>query len=203
MTTIYNRIAAGDVGRIAALSNSVPLPRPCSSSTFTRRALGHAPQSNSLAALSATAPLFLTWLMSLMTLGIFWVGQQTQLNRLARADRDLLAASASSRSSRCCRSRPGCSRPSSSIGRPSSSIGDICFRGVGSRDLELRRTRADFLPRPLARAFAPPCEGASSSPRRSMRPGCSQASIDLRSASRCIFIVQLNYAVAPRLRVAC
>ena len=30
----------------------------------------------------------LTWLLSLMTLGIFWVGQQTQLNQLERADRD-------------------------------------------------------------------------------------------------------------------
>ena len=29
------------------------------------------------------------WLLSLMTLGIFWVGQQTALNQLERADRDL------------------------------------------------------------------------------------------------------------------
>src|SRR5260370_26883657 len=31
----------------------------------------------------------MTWLMSLMTLGIFWVGQQTQLNQLARSNRNL------------------------------------------------------------------------------------------------------------------
>jgi uncharacterized membrane protein len=31
----------------------------------------------------------MTWLLSLMTLGIFWVGQQTQLNQLARSNRDL------------------------------------------------------------------------------------------------------------------
>lgn len=91
MTTIYNRIAAGDVGRIAALSDGI--------FAFAATVLVvdiHTPELSGvhsevdlLAALSATAPLFLTWLMSLMTLGIFWVGQQTQLNRLARADRDL------------------------------------------------------------------------------------------------------------------
>jgi uncharacterized membrane protein len=32
---------------------------------------------------------FLPWLMSFMTLGIFWVGQQTQLNAFERSDRDL------------------------------------------------------------------------------------------------------------------
>jgi uncharacterized membrane protein len=37
----------------------------------------------------ALAPHIVTWLMSFMTLGIFWVGQQTQLNQFARADRNL------------------------------------------------------------------------------------------------------------------
>jgi uncharacterized membrane protein len=32
---------------------------------------------------------FIPWLMSFMTLGIFWVGQQTQLNAFERSDRDL------------------------------------------------------------------------------------------------------------------
>ena len=32
---------------------------------------------------------FIPWLMSFMTLGIFWVGQQTQLNAFDRSDRDL------------------------------------------------------------------------------------------------------------------
>jgi uncharacterized membrane protein len=91
MASIYNRIAAGDVSRIAALSDGVfafaatllivdiHIPDP----------LAVHGEADLVAALTATAPLFLTWLMSLMTLGIFWVGQQTQLNRLARADRDL------------------------------------------------------------------------------------------------------------------
>ncbi len=34
-------------------------------------------------------PRVLTFLMSCLTLGIFWLGQQTQLNFLARGNRDL------------------------------------------------------------------------------------------------------------------
>jgi uncharacterized membrane protein len=87
----YNRIAAGDVGRIAALSDGI--------FAFAATVLVlevHTPESADvhsetqlLAALGALAPRVLTWLLSLMTLGIFWVGQQTQLNQLKRADRDL------------------------------------------------------------------------------------------------------------------
>ncbi|HSZ74675.1 MAG TPA: TMEM175 family protein, partial [Rhizomicrobium sp.] len=36
----------------------------------------------------ASSPKLLTYLMSFMTLGIFWVGQQAQLNLLERTDRD-------------------------------------------------------------------------------------------------------------------
>lgn len=39
-------------------------------------------------ALAALAPRALTYLLSFLTLGIFWVGQQTQLNALAHSDRD-------------------------------------------------------------------------------------------------------------------
>jgi uncharacterized membrane protein len=41
------------------------------------------------AGLVALAPTIVTWLMSVLTLGIFWIGQQTQLSHLARADRNL------------------------------------------------------------------------------------------------------------------
>ena len=91
MDTHYNRIAAGDVGRIAALSDGIfavaatllvlEVHTPESADIHTEAQL--------LAALTALAPRLLTWLLSLMTLGIFWVGQQTQLNQLSRADRDL------------------------------------------------------------------------------------------------------------------
>ena len=91
VTTIYNRIAASDVGRIAALSDGIFAfaATVLVVDIHTPELLGVHSEADLLAALSSTAPLFLTWLMSLMTLGIFWVGQQTQLNRLARADRDL------------------------------------------------------------------------------------------------------------------
>jgi uncharacterized membrane protein len=39
--------------------------------------------------LLALAPRLLIFLMSMMTLGIFWVGQQTQLNHFAHSDRNL------------------------------------------------------------------------------------------------------------------
>jgi uncharacterized membrane protein len=86
----YNRIAAGDVGRIAALSDGVfafaatvlvlDIRTPERADIHTEAEL--------LAALWAQAPRLLSWLLRLMTLGIFWVGQQTQLNNLKRADRD-------------------------------------------------------------------------------------------------------------------
>jgi uncharacterized membrane protein len=40
-------------------------------------------------ALVALAPELVTYLMSFLTLGIFWVGQQTQLNYLERSERSL------------------------------------------------------------------------------------------------------------------
>lgn len=40
-------------------------------------------------ALGSVAPTLLTYFMSFMTLGIFWVAQQTQLRQVARTDRDL------------------------------------------------------------------------------------------------------------------
>ena len=40
-------------------------------------------------ALAKLAPNLLTYFLSFMTLGIFWVGQQTQLNHFARSNRHL------------------------------------------------------------------------------------------------------------------
>ena len=89
--TVYNRIAAQDLGRIAALSDGIfafamtvlvlEIHIPDSAGIHTEAALW--------AGLAALAPRIVTWLLSLMTLGIFWVGQQTHLNQLSRADRDL------------------------------------------------------------------------------------------------------------------
>ena len=91
MTTAYNRIAGGDVDRIAALSDGV--------FAFAATVLVldfHTPEpadihseAGLVAALWLSAPRLLPWLLSLMTLGIFWLGQQTQLSRLERSNRDL------------------------------------------------------------------------------------------------------------------
>jgi uncharacterized membrane protein len=91
MSTVYNRIAAGDVGRIEALSDGIFAfaATVLVIDIRTPEIAGVRGEADLIAALAASLPQFLTWLMSLMTLGIFWVGQQTQLNRVARADRDL------------------------------------------------------------------------------------------------------------------
>ncbi|MGD0722519.1 MAG: TMEM175 family protein [Roseiarcus sp.] len=89
--THINRIAAQDLGRIGALSDGIfafaatvlvveiRIPDPAQIHS----------QAELIAGLAALWPRLVTWLLSLMTLGIFWVGQQTQLAQAARADRDL------------------------------------------------------------------------------------------------------------------
>ena len=91
MTTSYNRSAGQCVERLAALSDGVfavamtllvlDLRAPAVEAIHSERDLW--------AALGALAPRLLMYILSFMTLGIFWVGQQTQLNHLARSDRSL------------------------------------------------------------------------------------------------------------------
>ncbi len=89
--TLYNRFAGQSVERLAALSDGifgvamtlllldlhVPARELIHSETDLRRAL------------LALCPQLLVYLMSFITLGIFWVGQQTQLNQLTQSDRHL------------------------------------------------------------------------------------------------------------------
>ncbi|HTX35176.1 MAG TPA: TMEM175 family protein [Bryobacteraceae bacterium] len=91
MPDSYNRIAGHSVERLAALSDGVfavamtllvlDLRAPAMEAIHSERDLW--------AALAALAPRLLMYVLSFMTLGIFWVGQQTQLNYLARSDRSL------------------------------------------------------------------------------------------------------------------
>jgi uncharacterized membrane protein len=91
MGTRYNVIAGQSVERLAALSDGLfavamtllvlDLKVPASRAILTDQAL--------LAALGDLAPRLVVYLMSFLTLGIFWVGQQTQINQLARSDRHL------------------------------------------------------------------------------------------------------------------
>jgi uncharacterized membrane protein len=91
MQAHYNTLAGGEVGRIAALSDGLfaiaatilvldfHTPEPADIHS----------EAELLHALAASAPRLLPWLLSLLTLGIFWLGQQTQLSQLERSNRDL------------------------------------------------------------------------------------------------------------------
>jgi uncharacterized membrane protein len=91
MHSLYNRVAGQSVERLAALSDGIfavamtllvlDLRVPAAEAV-------HA-ESDLLRILVALSPRLLIFLMSVMTLGIFWVGQQTQLNQLSHADRNL------------------------------------------------------------------------------------------------------------------
>jgi uncharacterized membrane protein len=91
MTSSYNRIAGQSVERLAALSDGVfavamtllvlDLRAPAIEAIHSEQDLR--------TAVAALAPRLLMYVLSFMTLGIFWVGQQTQLNHLARSDRSL------------------------------------------------------------------------------------------------------------------
>ncbi|HUN52209.1 MAG TPA: TMEM175 family protein [Candidatus Sulfotelmatobacter sp.] len=88
---MYNRIAGQSLERIAALSDGL------FAIAMTLIVLEiHVPAHDGIAtdgalwqALVGLAPRFTTYLLSFLTLGIFWTGQQTQLNFFSHADRDL------------------------------------------------------------------------------------------------------------------
>jgi uncharacterized membrane protein len=89
MKTSYNRIAGNSLERLAALSDgifAVAMTLLVLDIHVPERADIHDEQAL-LHALTLLAPRFLVYLMSVMTLGIFWVGQQTQFNNLERSDR--------------------------------------------------------------------------------------------------------------------
>lgn len=91
MPSLYNRVAGQSVERLAALSDGIfavamtllvlDLRVPASQAVHSERDLWRV--------LVALSPRLIIFLMSVMTLGIFWVGQQTQLNHFIRADRNL------------------------------------------------------------------------------------------------------------------
>jgi uncharacterized membrane protein len=89
--TVYNRVAAHDLGRISALSDGIfafAATVLVLEIHIPERADVHS-QAELLAGLAALWPRVVTWLLSFMTLGIFWVAQQTHLNHVKHADRDL------------------------------------------------------------------------------------------------------------------
>jgi uncharacterized membrane protein len=91
MATVYNKIAGQSLERLAALSDGVfaiamtllvlDLHAPAAEALRTDADIGRA--------LLGLLPNLVAYVMSFMTLGIFWVGQQTQLSLFARSDRTL------------------------------------------------------------------------------------------------------------------
>ena len=103
MRTYYNRIAGQSLERLAALSDGIfavaltllvlDLHVPVDHFTnvvFPLWANGALKDEHKLGLqLVGILPNLLAYLMSFLTLGIFWVGQQTQLNNFTRSNRHL------------------------------------------------------------------------------------------------------------------
>jgi len=91
MPITYNRIAAQSLERLAALSDGIfgvgmtllvlDLRLPVAAAVHGEHELWQR--------LTALAPQLVMYIMSFMTLGIFWVGQQTQFYHLTHSDRHL------------------------------------------------------------------------------------------------------------------
>lgn len=103
MRTYYNRIAGQSLERLAALSDGIfavamtllvlDLHVPVNEAIHSELPLWVSGEIQSeqvlWVALVKLSPSLLTYFMSFLTLGIFWVGQQTQLNYFARSNRYL------------------------------------------------------------------------------------------------------------------
>ena len=87
----YNAIAGQSVERLAALSDGLFAVAMTLLVLDLKVPAGRAIESDQalLAALAELPPRLMIYLMSFLTLGIFWVGQQTQLSHFARSDRHL------------------------------------------------------------------------------------------------------------------
>jgi len=91
MSTSYNQIAGHSVERLAALSDGIfavamtllvlDLRVPAMEAVHSEHDLWRS--------LAVLAPQIVMYMMSFLTLGIFWVGQQTLLNHLSHSDRGL------------------------------------------------------------------------------------------------------------------
>jgi uncharacterized membrane protein len=89
--TLYDHVAGQSIERLCALSDGVfavamtllvlDLHAPAADAIHNEGDLWHA--------LLTLAPPLLVYLMSFLTLGIFWLGQQTQMDHFERSDRNL------------------------------------------------------------------------------------------------------------------
>jgi uncharacterized membrane protein len=91
MPALYNAIQGRSLERLAALSDGI------FAVAMTLLVLDiHIPSAAAIhseaelcQALASMAPQWIAYLMSFLTLGIFWAGQQTQLNHIREGSRDL------------------------------------------------------------------------------------------------------------------
>lgn len=91
MPTLYNTIQGRSLERLAALSDGIfavamtllvlDIHIPSAEAIHSEAALCQA--------LAGMAPQWIAYLMSFLTLGIFWAGQQTQMNHIREGSRDL------------------------------------------------------------------------------------------------------------------
>jgi uncharacterized membrane protein len=91
MPTSYNEITGQSLERLAALSDGIfavamtllvlDLHIPSAQQVHSEREL--------FFALGALGPQWIAYVMSFLTLGIFWAGQQTQFNHIGEGTRDL------------------------------------------------------------------------------------------------------------------
>ena len=91
MGTLYNKVAGHSLERIAALSDglfAIAMTLIVLDVHVPARAFVHSEQEL-LAALTGLLPQIATYLVTFLTLGIFWTGQQTQLSHFADSDRHL------------------------------------------------------------------------------------------------------------------
>lgn len=91
MSLFYNQIAGHSLERVAALSDGVfAIAMTLIVLELRLPGTAHVTSNGELArALASLAPALLTYLLSFLTLGIFWTGQQTQLGQLSHSDRNL------------------------------------------------------------------------------------------------------------------
>jgi uncharacterized membrane protein len=101
--TLYHRIAGGSVERLAAISDGIfavtltllvlDLKVPVLDEVHRQVPMWHAGALNAESALwhalLKVGPSALAFALSFLTLGMFWVGQQTQLNHCVRSNREL------------------------------------------------------------------------------------------------------------------
>src|SRR4051794_7750175 len=90
MSVIYNQIANRSLERIGALSDGLfAIAMTLIVLEIRVPALGDHTDTGLWLALVDLGPRFVTYLLSFLTLGIFWNGQQTQLSYVDKANRDL------------------------------------------------------------------------------------------------------------------